>query len=225
MQADPSASIPAARSPWTWGRSRRNGGTRPTCSRSTSFSISGPLATSSRAARMMRNCGAGSSRASADDSSMPAAITWLPRIADRSTSVSVRGICGASIGTIFRFFGLLAMLRSVWRPAATAGSSVIRPCSCRKASARPIDVGSLGIATDAPLGRPSGPCACSSTGPAARWAPAAPRPGALLLGVEGVQEGPVLEHVGVQRAIHQRGVDLDDVGELGGRDLDALASR
>ena len=84
---------------------------------------------------------------------MPAASTWLPRMAARSNSGIVRGICGASSSTIRRFFGLPVMFFSLWRPAGTLGSSVIRPCSCRKVSARASEVASLGTATVAPLGR------------------------------------------------------------------------
>ena len=44
---------------------------------------------------------------------------------------------------------------------------------------------------------------------------------ALVLRVEGFQESTVLEHVGVQVAVHERRVELDDVGELGQLHLDA----
>ena len=43
----------------------------------------------------------------------------------------------------------------------------------------------------------------------------------LVLGIEGFHEGAVLEHIGVQVAVHQGRVELDDVGKLGGIDLGA----
>jgi hypothetical protein len=61
------------------------------------------------------------------DKSMPAAMTWLPKIAARSTSGMARGIWGASSSTNWRFLGLALTFFSVARPAGTAGSRVSRP--------------------------------------------------------------------------------------------------